>query len=80
MNSYWYIGHFSKFIRPGAVRVISSSNRAQLLTTAFMNTDGTLAVVVMNPTEEEISYRLYIAGKAAVTVSLPHSISTMVIN
>lgn len=78
MNSYYYIGHFSKFIRPGAVRIISSSSRAQLLTTAFMNTDSTLVVVVMNPTEEEISYRLYIGGKAAVTVSLPHSICTMV--
>ncbi len=79
MNSYYYIGHFSKFIRPGAVRVISSSSRAQLLTTAFMNSDGTVAVVVMNPTAEEISYRLYIGSKAAVTVSLPHSICTMVI-
>ena len=25
-NSYYYIGHFSKFIRPGAKRIISSSN------------------------------------------------------
>ncbi|MFN2336825.1 MAG: glycoside hydrolase family 30 beta sandwich domain-containing protein [Bacteroidales bacterium] len=79
MNSYYYIGHFSKFIRPGATRVISSSSRAQMLTTAFMNSDGTIAVVVMNPTAEEISYRLYIGSKAAVTVSLPHSISTLVI-
>ncbi len=79
MNSYYYIGHFSKFIRPGAVRVISSSSRAQLLTTAFMNSDGSLVVVVMNPTVEEISYRLYLGSKAAVTVSLPHSICTLVI-
>ena len=79
MNSYYYIGHFSKFIRPGATRIISSSSRAQLMTTAFINTDGSLAVVVMNQTAEEISYRMYIGGKAVVTVSLPHSICTMVI-
>lgn len=79
MNSYYYIGHFSKFIRPGARRIISSSSRAQMLTTAFINTDGSIAVVVMNNTDEEISYRLYIGDKAAVTLSLPHSISTFVI-
>lgn len=79
MNSYYYIGHFSKFIRPGAKRIISSSSRAQLLTTAFMNTDGTIALVVMNPTDEEISYRLYIGNQAAVTVSRPHSIATLTI-
>jgi len=79
MNSYHYIGHFSKFIRPGASRIISSASRAQLLTTAFINSDGTVAIVVMNPTAEEISYRLYSGSMAAVTVSLPHSICTLVI-
>ena len=47
-NSYYYIGHFSKFIKPGAKRVISSSSRSQLLTTAFKNEDGKTVVVVMN--------------------------------
>jgi glucosylceramidase len=79
MNSYYYIGHFSKFIKPGAKRVISSSNRAQLLTTAFINPDGKLAVVVMNPTNEKFNYRLYFGKKAAEATSLPHSISTLIV-
>lgn len=79
MNSYYYIGQFSKYIRPGARRIISSSNRAQLLTTAFKNPDGKLSVVVMNPTTEKFSYRLYIGKKAAEATSLPHSINTLVI-
>jgi glucosylceramidase len=79
MNSYYYIGHFSKFIRPGARRITSSSSRAQLMTTAFINTDGTVAVVVLNNTDEEISYRLYIGSKAAVVISLPHSICTFMV-
>ena len=78
MNSYYYIGHFSKFIKPGARRIISSSSRAQLLTTAFMNEDGTVAVIVMNNTDQAINYRLWIKGEAAETRSLPHSISTFV--
>jgi glucosylceramidase len=78
-NAYYYLGHFSKFIRPGAKRVISSSNRTQLQTTAFLNKDGKLAVVVLNLTDKEIPYQLWIKGKAAPTVSLPHSIATLVV-
>jgi len=80
LSSYYYIGHFSKFIRPGAKRIISSSSRGQLLTTAFENTDGKIAVVVMNQSSEKIPFRLWISGKAAETVSLPHSIVTLVVN
>ncbi|TSA33682.1 MAG: glycosyl hydrolase [Porphyromonadaceae bacterium] len=79
MNSYYYIGHFSKFIRPGARRVVSSSSRVQLLTTAFLNTNGKLAVVVMNQTGEKLPYRMYIGSQAVETISLPHSIQTLVI-
>src|SRR5260221_5287008 len=79
MNSYYYIGHFSKFIRPGARRIISSTNRAQLLTTAFMNKDGKLAVVVMNPTSQKFAYRMYIGQKAVEATSFPHSIATLVL-
>jgi glucosylceramidase len=79
-NCYYYIGHFSKFIRPGAKRVVSSSNRDKLLATSFLNTDGKLAVVVLNTSDDKIPYNLCIAGKAAQATSLPHSIATLVIN
>jgi glucosylceramidase len=79
MNEYYYIGHFSKFIRPGAKRVVASSNRDAILTTAFLNKDGKLAVIVMNQGGQRISYRLWIAGKAVELAALPHSIATLVI-
>lgn len=78
MNSYYYIGHFSKFIQPGAKRIISSSNRDQLQTTAFQNPDGTIAVIVLNLGDTKVDYRLWVKGKAANTSSLPHSITTLV--
>jgi len=77
-NAYYYIGQFSKFIRPGAKRIISSSSRSELLTTGFINTDGKIAVVVMNDSGKKIPYYLWIAGKAAAITSLPHSIATLV--
>jgi glucosylceramidase len=78
MNAYYYIGHFSKFIHPGARRIVSSSSRAQLLTTAFQNPDGGIVVVVMNTTKEKLKFRMYLGGKAVETESLPHSIATLV--
>jgi glucosylceramidase len=79
LNSFYYMGHFSKFIRPGAKRIISASSRGQLLTTAFINTDGKIAVVVMNPGNEKISYLIWIDGEAGEISSLPHSIQTLVL-
>ena len=76
--SYYYIGHFSKFIRPGARRVSTASSRSHLLSTSFMNQDGKMATVVMNHTDQKIDYKLYIDRKAIELSSLPHSIQTIV--
>ncbi len=78
MNSYYYIGHFSRYIRPGARRISCSSNRSQLLTTAFRNPDGQIAVVVMNTGNTKMNYRLYVHERAVEAESLPHSIATIV--
>jgi glucosylceramidase len=77
-NSYYYIGQFSKFVRPGAKRIISSSNRDLIETTAFQNTDGKIAVIVMNKSDQKLPYILWLNGKAVKTESLPHSIATLV--
>lgn len=79
-SSYYYLGHFSKFVRPGARRVASSSNRDKLMSAAFLNKDGKLAIIVMNRTKDEIPYYIWINGEAAETKSLPHSISTFIIS
>ena len=79
LNSYYYIGHFSKFIRPGAKRIISSTSRGQLLTTAFKNTDGSIIVVVMNQSNDSIPYHMGIGNKSVAYTSQPHSIQTLVV-
>ena len=77
-SSFYYIGQFSKFIKPGARRIISSSNRDMLETTAFKNTDGKIAVVVMNRTDKTVPYILWMNNKAVKLESLAHSIVTLV--
>jgi glucosylceramidase len=78
-NSYYYIGHFSKFIRPGAKRILSASSRSMLITTAFMNPDGKIVVVVMNSTGKKSKYDLCIGPDYVEIETLPHSIQTLVI-
>eukprot|EP00405_Crypthecodinium_cohnii_P038950 CAMPEP_0206546478 /NCGR_PEP_ID=MMETSP0325_2-20121206/12734_1 /ASSEMBLY_ACC=CAM_ASM_000347 /TAXON_ID=2866 /ORGANISM="Crypthecodinium cohnii, Strain Seligo" /LENGTH=609 /DNA_ID=CAMNT_0054045619 /DNA_START=24 /DNA_END=1849 /DNA_ORIENTATION=+ len=81
--SFWYIGHFSRYIRPGAHQVLSSTSRDVLEVTSFLNVDGKLAVVVMNQSEDNIEFWLKIADEkgqlSAAKVSAPgRSISTFV--
>jgi glucosylceramidase len=77
-NSYHYIGHFAKFVRPGARRIVSSPSRSALLSTGFVNLDGKVSVVVMNPTDKAVPWFLWVAGEAAPVESPPHSIQTLV--
>ena len=79
-NAYYYIGHFSKFVRPGARRVATTSNRDWLQATSFRNTDGKVAVVVMNSSDKPQEFQLWIKGQAASTTAAPHSMATYVIN
>ncbi|POY36145.1 glycosyl hydrolase [Solitalea longa] len=78
-NSYYYFAHFSKFVRPGAKRIIASSNRDKLLTTAFINSDGKVAVIVMNRSDDSLPYNISINGNIASATSAAHSISTLII-
>lgn len=76
--SYYYIGHFSKYIRPGAVRISTASSRSHLLATTFKNSDGSIVTVVMNQSDLEIEYKLYF-NKQRVTETLkPHSMQTLI--
>ncbi len=77
--SYYYIGHFSKFIRPGALRVSTSSSRSHLISTSFINQDGSLATVVMNQSDEPITYKFYSESKVAQVKIPARSIQTLLV-
>ncbi len=75
---YYYIGHFSKFIKAGAKRINSAASRSQLLTTSFMNPDGKVVTVVMNQSGEKVVYNLSIGTEAAEVTIPAHAIQTLV--
>ena len=76
--SYYYIGPFSKFIRPDAKRVSTACSRSQLLSTSFMNKNGRMVTVVMNQIEENINYKLLVGTDEVDIVIPPHAIQTLV--
>jgi glucosylceramidase len=78
-NAYYYLGHFSKFIKAGARRIGSASSRDKLAATAFINPDGKLAVVILNLSNEQLAYHVWLQGNAAALTSLPHSIVTLIV-
>ena len=46
--TYYYIGHFIKFIMPGAKRIAFSKYTSDIEVTAFKNPDNSIAIVLMN--------------------------------
>jgi glucosylceramidase len=76
--SYYYIGHFSKFIRPDAKRVSTAVSRSSLISTSFLNKDGKMVTVVMNHSDKSVTYNLIIATEKTVVVIPAHGIQTLV--
>jgi glucosylceramidase len=74
---YYMYGHFSKFIRPGAVRIAASEPGTGISTTAFQHDDGAVALVVANERETDVRLTIACAGKHAL-VDLPaRSVATL---
>lgn len=77
---YYTLAHFSRFIRPGAVRIGLEHSDESLMATAAQNPDGSIAVVVFNPEAEprgvslqlgDQSLDFSIAAKAVQTLVIP---------
>lgn len=79
MSSFYYLGHFSKFVRPGAKRIAASDTSDQLLTAAFKNPDGSIAVIAMNQTSNAMEVNVQWRGEAAKVAAPAHAIFTAVI-
>ena len=76
--TYYYIGHFSKFIKPGAVRISTTTSRTTIESTSFMNENGKIVTVVMNTTDHKIAYKL-IVGSSELHIEIePHAMQSLV--
>jgi glucosylceramidase len=77
-SSYYYIGHFARFVQPGARRILCATSHDGLEAAAFCNPNGQMVVVLLNRTDEEGPVALTIDGARTVVGCLAHSIVTFV--
>jgi len=75
-SSYWYLGHFARYVRPGDQRILCAATREALECTAFVNPAGRVAVVACNRGEDALPFTLTIDGVARAVELPPRSIAT----
>ena len=78
-SSYYYIGHFARFVRRGAYRVLCATTEDAMEATAFINPDGTASVIAMNRTEVPQTYTVDSPKGSTVVTAPARSISTFVL-
>ena len=76
--SYYFIGHFSKFIGKDAKRISTVTSRSQLISTSFLNQDGKVITVVMNQSNKKVAYNLCVGTNSTEISILPHAIQTLI--
>jgi glucosylceramidase len=76
--AFYYLGHFSKFVRPGAHRIGSSGGPQGVDSIAFANPDGSLVAVVVNPTDAPATFQLSAGGETLACAIPAHAIQTYV--
>lgn len=76
---YHTLAHFSKFIRPGATRIGFENPDDEMMVTAVSNPDGSVAVVVFNPTGQEKNFAIELSGQSAQLSISKQAIQTIVI-
>lgn len=77
--TYYYIGHFSKFVKPGSTPVNTNSNHSVLLATSFINKENNkISTIVMNKTDNKINYNLIVENKQVIVTIPAKSMQTLV--
>lgn len=77
-SSFYYTGHFSKYIQRGARRIGYSIYSDRLEACAFQNPNGSIAVVLLNRSDDHHPVTLRFRGELADINAQAHSIYTFV--
>ena len=78
--SYYYIGHFSRYIKRGARQIMNTCYSDTLETVAFLNPDGSRVAVILNRGEKDMPVYLSEGGEGTAFQMEAHSIKTIVFN
>jgi glucosylceramidase len=76
---YYVMEHFSKYFRPGAYRIGVSSDLKDLMITSCKNSDGTIAIALLNQNDNPVEYTILIGNKTVSTRIDANALQTVVI-
>ena len=74
------LAHFSKYIRPGAVRIGITESPEDLMVTAFRNVDGSLVVALLNQSESSVEYAVTVDGRTIETSIAASAVQTLILD
>ena len=73
---YYYLEHFSKFIKPGAYRINAAGGAEKLNFAGFQNTDGSIVLNIIN-NGDETDCKVVWKNRMAIQKLKKHSITTL---
>jgi glucosylceramidase len=76
---FYVMEHFSKYFRPGAVRIGVSTELKNLMVTSCRNPDGTIALAILNDREEAVRYRIMVGNRTVATKIDGNALQTVII-
>jgi glucosylceramidase len=76
-SSYAALGHFARFMQPGAQRVLCAATREALECTAAVDADGRIAVVVLNRSDTAMPFGLRLGQRTAALTLDAHALLTL---
>ncbi len=76
---YYTLAHFSKYIRPGAVRIGIESSDETLMVTAARNPNGSIAVIVFNEGDQVKNINMSLDGKDIDIQISAHALQTVIV-
>ncbi len=77
---YYVMAHFSKYIRPGAIRIGFENSDNTLMVTAAQNPDGSIAVIVLNKNAEIKKLTLQLNTKKTTIAINGEALQTIMIH
>lgn len=76
---YYTMAHFSRYIRPGAVRIGFDHSDNELMVTAAQNPDGSIVLVILNPGEVSKNIQLMLKDQSIGIAIQQKALQTIVI-
>ncbi len=76
---FYVMKHFSRFIRPGAVRIGFQHQDENVMCTSVQNPDGSVVVMLFNPTSSPEHFNLKCQGLSTSVSIAPRALQTIIL-